>query len=236
MISIFQQDWLFYVQADEVIHEKYHQVIVDRCHELLNDKEVDGLLFKYLHFWGDYDHYHWGHTWYKNEIRIVRNDRDIHSWESAQSFRRIPNFDGLNYRCDKDLTTKLNVALLDAYVYHYGWVRPPDFMEKKTLAFNTNHMGRKRAMAEYKAGKYRVDYGPIGLAKTFTGTHPAVMQEKRKSFNWANQLNYSKIRPQGTKKPRHERFKYRFISFIENMFFKESGLFTFKNYILIKHK
>ena len=66
------------------------------------------------------------------EIRIIRNDPDIHSWESAQSFRRIPNFDGLHYRQQKD-TYKLKVAKVDAKIYHYGWVRPPQLMQKRKL-------------------------------------------------------------------------------------------------------
>src|SRR6056297_573235 len=37
-------DWLFYLQADEVIHEKYLPVIERRCRELVDDKEVEGLL------------------------------------------------------------------------------------------------------------------------------------------------------------------------------------------------
>jgi len=39
-----QGDWLFYLQADEVVHEKYLPVIKKRCEELLNNKEVEGLL------------------------------------------------------------------------------------------------------------------------------------------------------------------------------------------------
>jgi hypothetical protein len=50
-------DWCFYVQADEVIHEKYLPIIKQRLKEVHQNKEVEGLLFKYRHFWGDYDHY-----------------------------------------------------------------------------------------------------------------------------------------------------------------------------------
>src|SRR5690606_40597292 len=93
-----QGDWLFYLQADEVVHEKFLPVIKSRCEELLNNEKVEGLLFDYVHFYGDYEHYINFHGWYPNEIRIVRNKEDIHSFESAQSFRRIPNFDGKSYR------------------------------------------------------------------------------------------------------------------------------------------
>lgn len=120
-------DWLLYLQADEVLHQDDLPKIRARCLELLHDREVEGLLFKYRHFWGDYNHYHRSHGWYPHEIRVVRNDPDIHSWESAQSFRRIPDFDGLHYR-QQEGTFKLKVALVDAWIYHYGWVRPPEFM------------------------------------------------------------------------------------------------------------
>ena len=36
-------DWLFYLQADEVVHEKYLPNIIKRCEQLLNDKDVEGL-------------------------------------------------------------------------------------------------------------------------------------------------------------------------------------------------
>ena len=87
-------DWLFYIQSDEVVHEKYLPLIKENCEKYLNDKEVEGFLFKYKHFWGDYDHFILSHAWYPREIRIIRNDPEIHSWRDAQSFRRIPEFNG----------------------------------------------------------------------------------------------------------------------------------------------
>ena len=71
-------DWLFYLQADEVVHEQYLPGIRRRCEDLHNDLVVEGLLLKYLHFWGDYRHHQVAHGWYKNEIRIIRNKPDIH--------------------------------------------------------------------------------------------------------------------------------------------------------------
>ena len=123
-------DWLFYLQSDEVVHERDLEKIRLRCEELLDDHEVEGLLFRYRHFWGDYEHVQDGHCWYRKEIRIVRNNSQIHSWESAQSFRRIPGFDGVNYRQQAG-TYKLKVADVDAEIFHYGWVRPPRLMQNK---------------------------------------------------------------------------------------------------------
>jgi hypothetical protein len=76
-------DWLFYIQADEVVHEDDLPLIRQRCAELLDDREVEGLLFKYRHFWGDYWHYHDSHGWYRNEIRIIRNKPEIIPWRDA---------------------------------------------------------------------------------------------------------------------------------------------------------
>src|SRR5699024_9924429 len=66
-------DWLIYLQADECIHEKYLDIIVNKCRERLNDDRVEGFLLKYRHFFGDYNHYAHQHGWYQNEIRIIRN-------------------------------------------------------------------------------------------------------------------------------------------------------------------
>ncbi|HER07913.1 MAG TPA: hypothetical protein ENO20_03290, partial [Bacteroides sp.] len=155
-------DWLFYLQSDEVVHEKDLQKIRDRCRQLLDEREVEGLLFRYLHFWGDYAHVQDSHCWYRKEIRIVRNDPDIHSWESAQSFRRIPDFDGLNYRKHEG-TSKLRVAGVDAEIFHYGWVRPPAIMQDKIKVFSMNHKGREKIEQQIEAHLFdRVfDYGNL---------------------------------------------------------------------------
>ena len=47
-------DWAFYIQADEVLHEKYHSVVLDQMRKNLDRAEVEGLLFDYVHFWGSY--------------------------------------------------------------------------------------------------------------------------------------------------------------------------------------
>lgn len=110
-------DWCFYLQADEVIHEKYLPTIVQKCENYLHLKHVCGLLFNYKHFWADFDHYHISHAWYPREIRIVRNNCGIGSWRDAQSFR-----------CNGK---KIPVALAEAEVFHYGWARPPSVMQVK---------------------------------------------------------------------------------------------------------
>ncbi|MFH2141945.1 MAG: hypothetical protein ABIJ97_05955 [Bacteroidota bacterium] len=225
-------DWLFYLQADEVVHEKYLPLIIQSCKENLDKTEVEGLLFGYKHFWGDYNHYHNSHGWYKNEIRIIRNLPDIHSWESAQSFRRIPFFKGENYR-QQEGTFKLKVKKISAEVYHYGWVRPPELMTKKTKSLDTIHKGKEEVERLEKEGHYIFDYGNLSRLKTFKDSHPAVMKTWLEKFNWQDQLQYSGKANQNRPMHKHEKLRYRIVSFIENKLLFGRSLGEFKNYILL---
>ena len=226
-------DWLLHLQADEVIHEKYHQTIVEACQKHLTNQEVEAMVFKYRHFWGDYDHAHISHVWYPYEVRIVRNDPDIHSWQSAQSFRRIPNFDRINYRV-KEGTHKLRAILLDAYVFHYGWVRPPSLMQKKQKALNTIHQGEKRATEIYENVAPRFDYGPLARVARFTDSHPKVMEEMIAKFDWKDSLNYTSTPKPNTITHKHEKPKYRILSFLEQNLLGGRQIGGFRNFIKVK--
>ena len=225
-------DWLFYVQSDEVVHEEDLPRIRKRCEELLPDKSVEGILFKYRHFWGDYDHYITSHAWYANEIRIIRNDRDIHSWESAQSFRRIPDFDGVNYR-QKEGTFKLKVARVDAYIFHYGWVRPPQYMQKKRRVFEGIHQGEKRAEEMLSQEGSEFDFGNMSHLSIYRHTHPTVMDERIRLFNWGDQLRRT-TNQSSVARHKHERLKYRVLTFIEQTFLGGRQIMSFKNYRLAR--
>ncbi len=225
-------DWLFYIQSDEVVHEKYLPLIKNNCEKYLNDKEVEGFLFKYKHFWGDYDHFILSHVWYPREIRIIRNDPQIHSWRDAQSFRRIPDFNRKDYY-QKENTFKLNVVELDAYIFHYGFVRPPHLMQKKRKNHNTNYAGQTSTEQLFKNETDTFDYGDLSKIKVYREPHPAVMQPFIKKFNWKDELRY-KTGNEKLKQHKHEKLKYRFLTFIEQAFFKGRLLFGFKNYKLLK--
>lgn len=225
-------DWLLYLQADEVLHEKDHLHIREQCDRFLNDLNVEGFLFKYIHFWGDYEHYQIAHGWYPYEIRIVRNDPEIHSWESAQSFRRIPGFDGLNYR-QQENTYKLKVKILDAHVFHYGWVRPPQLMKRKIRYFKRNHHGRYKSEAEVRKSYETFNYGNLDLLPVYSGTHPKVMQEWIRKFNWAEELKDFTTYPERYHH-KHEKFRNRVLTFFEQKIFGGKQIGGFKNYILLK--
>lgn len=163
-------DWAFYIQGDEVIHEKYHDEIKKSMLKWKDDKLVDGLLFKYLHFYGSYKYFGISSRWYKNEIRIIKNNKKIYSYRDAQGFR-------------KDNNLKLNVKPIDAYVYHYGWVKNPLKMQSKQKAFHrlwhTDSWLKKNI-----SNNNEFDYSEIDALKLFEGTHPKVMQKRVENQDW----------------------------------------------------
>ncbi|HEX8334094.1 MAG TPA: glycosyltransferase family 2 protein, partial [Segetibacter sp.] len=80
-------DWAFYIQADEVVHEKYLDAIVESCKKYKDSPKVQGLLFKYAHFYGTYDYLGDSRRWYNHEVRVIRNDKRITAYKDAQGFR-----------------------------------------------------------------------------------------------------------------------------------------------------
>ncbi|MDX1907589.1 MAG: hypothetical protein SF053_11190 [Bacteroidia bacterium] len=224
-------EWLLYLQADEVLHEDDLPVIRSRCEALRDRPDIEGLLFGYHHFWGSYDHELRSHGWYREEIRIIRNRPDIHSWQSAQSFRRIPGFDGMNYRQEAG-TYKLRVARVAAHIYHYGWVRPPRLMQQKRQALDTIHHGAAAVAAAYAGQQDLFDYGDMRLIPAFKGTHPAVMRDWMARMDWQDQLRYGGGPPRTRPLAKHELPKYRLVSWLENHLFGGRTLWGFRNYIL----
>lgn len=221
-------DWLFYLQGDEVIHEDDLAVIKSACDQYHDDTRIEGFVFDYLHFWGDYDHYFSDHCWYKNEIRIIRNLPDIHSWKDAQSFRFIPDFVGNDYN-RKVNTRKLNCIALNARVFHYGWVRPPHLMKTKNDAVMKNY-----SREFWKEFNDSFDYGRMDFCKVFKQAHPAVMLSKTKELNWKNKLRFDGPIAINRSKMKHEKPKYRILSWIEENLLGGYVIGGFKNYTILK--
>ena len=162
-------DWCFYIQGDEVIHEKYLPAIAESMAQWQNDPNVEGLLFNYTHFYGSYDYVGDSRRWYKREVRIVRRSPSVTSFRDAQGFR----YDGRLIR----------VKPVDAYVYHYGWVKPPELQQHKQEHFNK--LWHDDEWMEKNIPKVtQFDYSGIDSLAHFGGTHPAVMLERIKRQNW----------------------------------------------------
>ena len=163
-------DWCFYIQGDEVVHEQYLPIIKQAMEENLADKKVEGLLFKYAHFYGSYQYLADSFKWYRREIRVIRNTGKIRSYRDAQGFRTLDN-------------QKLSVKLIEAYIYHYGWVKPPEIQREK-MKSSINFWGEEHNVEEIKKQYESFDYSGIDSLSHFEGTHPQIMQDRLKRVNW----------------------------------------------------
>ena len=165
-------DWLIYIQADEIIPEDSHDIIRQSMERYLEQKEVDGLLLSYMHFYGSYDYYAASSKWYGHEIRVIRNHIGAYSYRDAQGFRKGDN-------------EKLHVKSIDAYVYHYGWVKHPEKMQLKRQDFNKLYHDD----AWVKANIPQIDqfdyHEAVTELRRFEGNHPEVMRERIQKLNWA---------------------------------------------------
>lgn len=201
-------DWAFYIQGDEVVHEKYHPVIIDACHKYKTDDAVQGLLFKYKHFFGTYDYVGDSRKWYAHEVRIIRNNKMISAYKDAQGFRMGK--------------TKLPVAAIDAAIYHYGWVKSPEQMRKKqkqssVFWHDDTQMQKINSSPDY------YDFSGFDSLEKFTETHPIVMKERIIQKNWVIDLDISKK-------------KFSLKNLILYYFEKWTGIrpFDFRNYKVIR--
>ncbi|HTI59558.1 glycosyltransferase family 2 protein [Mucilaginibacter sp.] len=203
-------DWAFYIQGDECVHEKYLPVIKNAMEQNLDDGRVEGLLFNYLHFYGSYDYYGHSRRWYRREIRVLRNKKGVHSYRDAQGFR-------INGR-------KLNVKLIDAYIYHYGWVKPPAGLKNKLRNFNQFYHDDSW-LAENLPETFEFDYKNADRLMPFTGTHPAVMQKRIDVTNWKLDMDLGALEK---KMP----FRRKFLQKIEDL----TGwrVSEYRNYNIIK--
>jgi len=170
--------WAFYIQADEVVHEKYLPVIKEGCERYKYDLNVQGLLFKYEHFYGTYDYVGDSRKWYSHEVRIIRNDKKISAYKDAQGFR--------------EGNKKLRVKPIGAYIYHYGWVKSPEQMLRKQKNVSRYwHEDSEEWKKFLESGEY-FDFNEFDSLKRFAGTHPAVMQERIRKKNWHVDIDLSK--------------------------------------------
>jgi hypothetical protein len=162
-------DWAFYIQGDEVFHEHGIEAVNDAMRKYKDNKDVEGLLFNYKHFYGSYDYIGNSRKWYRKEIRIIKNDKSIRSYKDAQGFKKNGK--------------KLKVKPVSAVIHHYGWVKPPSAMQAKQESFhklwhNDEWMKKNIKVAD------EFDYSKIDSLAPFRGVHPQVIQERISRQNW----------------------------------------------------
>jgi hypothetical protein len=202
-----EYDWAFYIQADEVVHEKYLPLIKEGMQKYLNNRRVEGLLFKYTHFWGNYQYVGNSRRWYRNEIRIIRNNKQIRSYKDAQGFRISDR--------------KLNVKKVDASIFHYGWVKNPNLIREKALNFN-KYWHSDEWIEDKIKNELIGDLNNIDSLTIFHGTHPEVMFNRIAKKDWSFEFDVQK---------KNLGMKKQILLFIEK--YTGKRLFEYKNYKVI---
>ncbi len=147
-------DWVFYVEADEVIHEDDIATIYHSMQKYVDDEDVEALVFDYLHFYGNQNSYVWSPGWYRRAPRILKN--------SIRSYAP----DGLFWLVlDKNKIGRYpKAALVGATIYHYGWIRSEKQMNLKS----------KQVQKYWNKSHDDIDYSQINqkIIREFSGTHP----------------------------------------------------------------
>ncbi|MCB0394682.1 MAG: hypothetical protein KDD25_08985, partial [Bdellovibrionales bacterium] len=158
-------DWCFYIQCDEVLHERDIVPVLKKMEQFEKNDSVEGLLFNYIHFYGSYDVIARARNWYRKEVRAVKKNSGIQSWADAQGFR-------VNEQ-------KPKVKESGASIYHYGWVKPPQQMGQKKKLLDRLWHGNKKD-SENDSFDFKTQYG----LQHFKGSHPSVMMERVREQNW----------------------------------------------------
>lgn len=201
-------DWAFYIQADEVLHENSYEALHQAMQRYQNDSKVEGLLLKYIHFYGNYNYVGDSRRWYRNEIRVLKYNKHIRSYRDAQGFR----IDG----------RKLQVKPVEAYIHHYGWVKHPKLQKDKIKNFN-RYWHSDEDIKKRISDEEQYDYSEAESLKVFTGSHPKVMQKRIQEKNWELKLDVNR--------KNFKKLKYRLLYYIEK--YTGKRLFEYKNYKVI---
>jgi hypothetical protein len=152
-------DWAFYLEGDEVVHEREVPAIREAMQRHLRDREVEALTFDYLHFYGNRNTVAWSPAWYRREVRILRNT--IPAWGPEGLFFVV--LDSLKRgRYPK-------AAHTNAAIYHYGWARPESCIQLTKDRIEKYWSSRTVSV--------KMDQVDARILHPFVGTHPAVMRD-----------------------------------------------------------
>ncbi len=187
-------DWAFYLEGDEVLHEKDIPAIRACMQKHLDNPKVEAIAFNYHHFFGSPKWKSISPGWYRREPRIIRNT--IRTWAP----------DGLYWvvMTKQKRGRYPRAVVVDAEIYHYGFVRSVEAMNKK-ISRITKYWGSTVAQIQ----SYEMD--PKGL-ELFQGTHPAEVQ------TWLEKEAEQHFVPNPGYKITRKEKKLRFVMQIEKLF------------------
>jgi glycosyltransferase involved in cell wall biosynthesis len=152
-------DWVFYIEGDEVYHEKDLEKIKRSMEMYLNDSNVEALVFDFKHFYGNANSVLDSPGWYRSETRIIKN--------SIRSYAP----DGLFWLVlDSNKKGRYPRAkIIGVSCYHYGWVRSEKQMNLKSI----------KVQKYWGGDPVLIDYSQMdqSIIKEFKGSHPEIIKE-----------------------------------------------------------
>lgn len=194
-------DWAFYLQADEVVHEDDLGSILRSLERNHACREVLGLLFRYLHFKGDYSSIDpWSYHW---EVRLIRNDGRLRSIGDACGFGCVEDPSERNLKDGP----RRRLVKSGGRIFHYGYVKDPTVLVLKKRYQASRHHDvvpeSERRILDREAWEFET----YEILKEFMGTHPAVMAERisrsarlrPRRNRWLNWRFYSEVFAHGFK-------------------------------------
>jgi len=200
--------WGVYIQADEVLHERGAAALAAAIQGSDGDPRVEGLLVRYLHFYGGFDTVATHRRWYRREVRAVRlsPELDIRPYQGAQGFRVGPSH------------RKIRARLTEAEMFHYGWARPAQALREKRDLGRTMYPWRNAdvtlPLLAWMPGLQR-----------FTATHPKTVQD------WIDVRKFDPERVIGPRKFRWRFLRYYISTAIERI--TGARVFEFRNYEIV---
>ena len=153
-------DWAFYLEGDEVVHEEDLAAIRASVEKHHGNPAVEALVFDYHHFYGSAQWVSVSPGWYRRECRLIRNTirsyaPDGQYWLVTTEHKRPRN---------------PQAALANAHIYHYGWIRRNEDMQKKLDQVSKYWADSTTMQIKYSQFDARA-------LEAFKGTHPKVVQE-----------------------------------------------------------
>ena len=207
-------EWAIHIQADEVLSEADGEKLLNYIHKADDREEVDGLLFPFYHFWGDYQHIRSTRRTHAFEIRAFKNKRNVQSYRDSQGFRIF------NPESPDNNGTKLKVLKTDIPIFHYAYTRDPKLMNKKSNYFHRFWHSNDWLKNNTKEADF--DYNEVDRLEAYEGSHPIYMEDVIKQKDW--EFNYDPSKS-------NMKFKDRILNGFERQF--NHRLFEYKNYKLV---
>jgi glycosyltransferase involved in cell wall biosynthesis len=151
-------DWAFYLEGDELVHEAELANIRTSVDQHHGNPAVEALVFDYHHFYGTPEFVANSPAWYRRECRLVRNT--IRSYAPDGQYWLITG----NHKKPRNP----QAALANAHIYHYGWVRSNEAMQKK--------LDQVSKFWSHGAPTIRYSQFDAQVLQPFTGTHPELIK------------------------------------------------------------